>query len=181
MHRCFEPRRRLVSLPLLGSARRTPGRPRRRHRSSEEFDKDLKWPLTPEKTWDFFWQDPQRVTGYFASSVTLEDYEMRVDGTPRYRMVQRLGPLPSISWVSEYEVFDRPHRHVNRTLESALSGTFHGTYASTADGTEVTWRWDIAPRNPLIRLMLPVLRPVFTWSLQRDLNAWTKAAVDQLA
>lgn len=138
-------------------------------------------PRTPEETWDFFWEDPREVAKYSATSVTLEDYEMRADGTPRYRMVQRLGPLPPISWVSEYELFDRPRRHVNRTLETPLGGKLRGTYESTANGTRVTWRWDTSPQNPLIRLLLPVLRPVFTWSLQRDLHAWTKAAVDRLA
>ncbi len=138
-------------------------------------------PLSPEETWDFFWEDPARTAEYLASSVTLEDYEVRADGTPRYRMVQRIGPFPPMSWVSEYEVFDRPRRHVNRTLESPLSGTFHGTFEPTAEGTRVTWRWDIEPQNLLIRSLLPVLRPVLAWSLQRDLNAWTKAAADRLA
>ncbi len=140
-------------------------------------------PLTPEKTWDFFWEDPLRTATYFASSVTLEDYEVRADGTPRYRMVQRIGPLPPISWVSDFQVFDRPRQHVNRILQFPLGGEFHGTFEPTAEGTRVTWRWDIEPHNLLIRLLLPValLRPVLARSLQRDLNAWTKAAADRLA
>lgn len=136
-------------------------------------------PLSPETTWDFFWEDPQHVARYFASSVTLEDYELRADGTPRYRVVQRLGPLPLMSWVSEYEVFDRPRRHVNRTLETPLTGRFTGTFEPTPEGTRVTWQWDIAPRNRLIRWTLPLLHRVFTWSLQRDLDAWTTVAVEQ--
>lgn len=74
-------------------------------------------PLSPEETWDFFWEDPRQTAKYLASSATLQDYEIRPDGTPRYRMVQKLGPLPPVSSVSEYDVFDRPRRHVNRTLE----------------------------------------------------------------
>ncbi len=138
-------------------------------------------PLSPEKTWDFFWEDPLQTATYLASSVTLQDYEVRADGTPRYRMVQKIGPLPPMSWVSEYEVFDRPRRHVNQTLESPLGGKFYGTFEPTAEGTRVTWRWDIEPQNLLIRSLLPMLRPVLAWSLQRDLNAWTKAAADRLA
>ncbi|MFD2091322.1 SRPBCC family protein [Blastococcus deserti] len=138
-------------------------------------------PLSPEKTWDFFWEDPQRTATYLASSVTLEDFEIRADGTPRYRMVQRIGPLPRISWVSDYEVFDRPRQHVNKTLESPLGGRFYGTFEPTAGGTKVTWRWDVEPQNLLVRSLLPVLRPVLAWSLRRDLNAWTKAAADRLA
>jgi hypothetical protein len=135
-------------------------------------------PLSPEKTWDFFWTDPRETAKYLASSVTLEDYEVRADGTPRYRMVQRIGHFPAMSWVSEYEVFDRPRRHVNQTLESPLGGKFYGTFESTGEGTRVTWRWDVEPQDFLTRSLLPVLRPVLAWSLQRDLNAWTKAAAD---
>ncbi len=113
--------------------------------------------------------------------MTLQDYEVRADGTPRYRMVQKIGPLPPMSWVSEYEVFDRPRRHVNQTLESPLGGKFYGTSEPTAEGTRVTWRRDIEPQSLLIRSLLPMLRPVLAWSLQRDLNAWTKAAADRLA
>ena len=135
-------------------------------------------PLSPETTWDFFWKDPRETARYLASSVTLEDYEIRPDGTPRYRMVQRIGRLPAMSWVSDYEVFDRPRRHVNQTLESPLGGRFYGTFEPTAEGTRVTWRWDVEPQNRLIRALLPLLRPVLAWSLQRDLNAWTKAAAE---
>jgi hypothetical protein len=137
-------------------------------------------PLSPDETWDFFWKDPRQTAMYFASSVSLEDYELRADGTPRYRMVQRVGPLPPVSWVSDYEIFDRPRQHVNRTLESPLGGKFYGAFESTAEGTRVTWRWDIEAQHLLVRLLLPVLRPVLAWSLQRDLNAWTKAAADRL-
>jgi hypothetical protein len=117
-------------------------------------------PVDPERAWDFFWQDPARTATYFASSVALQDYELRADGTPRYPMVQKPGPLPAISWVAEYDVFDRPRRHVNRTLEFPLGGPFYGTYEPTAEGTRVTRRWDIEPQNGLTRSLLPVLRPV---------------------
>ncbi len=135
-------------------------------------------PLSPEETWDFFWDDPRRVARYFASSVVLEDYQIRADGTPHYRMVQRLGPLPPISWVGDYEVFDRPRLHVNRTLESPLGGPFYGTFEPTPEGTRVTWRWEIEPQNLLVRLLLTLLRPVLEWSLQRDMNAWTRVAAE---
>jgi hypothetical protein len=133
-------------------------------------------PLSPEETWDFFWADPRRTAEHFASSVTLEDYEVRADGTPRYRMVQKLGPLPAISWVSDYHVFDRPRCHVNRTLESPLGGDFYGTFTPTEEGTRVTWRWEVQPKNLVLRSLLPVLRPVLSWSLQRDMDAWTTVA-----
>jgi hypothetical protein len=44
----------------------------------------------------------------------------------------------------------------------------------------VPWRWDIEPKNVVVRLLRPVLRPILAWSLQRDMNAWTKAAADRL-
>jgi uncharacterized protein YndB with AHSA1/START domain len=138
-------------------------------------------PFSPEKTWDFLFEDPWRVIGLIDNIVAVEDYEMRADGTPRYRMVRKFGHFPPMSFVSDYHVFERPRRHVNRILESPLGGNFSGTYEPTAGGTRVTWRWDIESRSFLIRALWPLMRPLLTRSLQQDLNTYAKAAAGRQA
>ena len=133
-------------------------------------------PLSPEEAWDFLWDDPRRAVEHFDDIVAVEDYQVRADGTPRYRMVRKFGPLPPMSFISDYFVFERPHRHVNRTIESPFGGNFYGTYEPTAGGTRVSWRWEIEPQNTLVGLLLPVMRPLLAWSLQRDLDTYAKAA-----
>jgi hypothetical protein len=131
-------------------------------------------PLSPEETWDLVFSDMQRAVELVPDIVSVEDFQIRDDGTPRYRMVRKAGPF-TMSFVSDYFVFERPHRHVNRTLESPFGGTFYGTYEPTAGGTRVHWRWEIEPQNALVGRLLPVMRPLLAWSLQRDLNAAAKA------
>ena len=132
-------------------------------------------PLSPEQTWDFLWDDPRRAVEHFDDIVAVEGYQVRDDGTPRYRMVRKFGPL-TMSFISDYYVFERPHRHVNRTLESPFGGNFYGTYEPTAGGIRVTWRWEIEPQNTLVGLLLPAMRPLLAWSLQRDLDTYAKKA-----
>ena len=132
-------------------------------------------PLSPEETWDFLWDDPRRAVEHFDDILAVKDYQMRADGTPRYRMVQKVGPL-TMSFVSDYYVFERPHRHINRILESPFGGNFYGTYEPTAGGTQMRYRWEIEPQKTLVGLLLPVMRPLLAWSLQRDLNTYAKKA-----
>ena len=117
----------------------------------------------------------QRFIEVYDSVVAVEDYQMRADGTPRYRMVQKVGPF-KISFVSHYSVYERPHRTVNRTLESPLGGTFYSTFEPVSEGTRMSVRWEIEPQNPLVGLLLPVLGPFLARQLQRDFNAFAKAA-----
>ncbi len=132
-------------------------------------------PLSPEETWDLLLGDQlQHVVEMSDSLVAVEDYQMRADGTPRYQMVQKVGPF-KISFVSDYSVFERPHRAVNRVLDSPFGGTFYATLEPTTEGTQVHWRWEIEPQNALVERLLPVMRPLVAWSLQRGLNTAAKA------
>ncbi len=81
-----------------------------------------------------------------------------------------------MSFISDYSVFGRPHQAVNRVLDSPFGGTFYATLEPTTEGTQVHWRWEIEPQNALVERLLPVMRPLLAWSLQRDLNAAAKAA-----
>ena len=133
-------------------------------------------PLSPEETWDLLLGDQlQHVVEMSDSQVAVEDYQMRADGTPRYQMVQKVGPF-KISFVSDYSVFERPHRAVNRVLDSPFGGTFYATLEPTTEGTQLHWRWEIEPQNSLVGRLLPVMRPLLAWSLQRGLNTFAKAA-----
>lgn len=137
------------------------------------------FPLGQEETWDFLTGDQlRRLVALSDSIVAVEDYQMRSDGTPRYRMVQKAGPF-TISFVSDYSVYDRPHRTVNRTLDSPLGGTFYSTFDSVPEGTRVSMRWEVEPQNPLVGVLLPVLRPLLSRSLQRDLETLAKAVSPQ--
>jgi hypothetical protein len=132
-------------------------------------------PLSPEETWDLLFGDVQRAVELVPDVVSVEDFQIRDDGPPRYRMVRKAGPF-TMSFISDYSVFERPHRTVNRVLESPLGGTFYSTFEPVAGGTRLSFRWELEPQNPLVGRLLPVLRPLLAWSLQRDLNTLAKAA-----
>ena len=130
-------------------------------------------PLSPEKTWDLLIGDEmhQLVEMPDVSVVAVEDYEVRPDGTARYRVANKAG-LSSIWHTAEFTVYERPHRSVNRVLETPFGGTFYGTYEPTAaGGTRVSWRWEIEPQNPLAGVVVPIMRPLFARSMQQDLDA----------
>jgi uncharacterized protein YndB with AHSA1/START domain len=140
--------------------------------------------LPPARVWDFLWGDggPPRFLaemhrlGYWRDVTRFEDYEVRPDGTPRYRMSRKFGPLPTVSMRTEYDVFDRPNRAVNRPVDGPLRGDFVVTYEPIREGTRITWRWDVSATNPLLNGLLRAVRPFMTRSLQRDLNEYVKAA-----
>ena len=131
-------------------------------------------PLSPEEAWDLLFGDMRRAVELVPDVVSVEDFQIRDDGTPRYRMERKTGPF-TISFISDYSVFERPHRTVNRVLDSPFGGTFYSTLEPVAGGTRLSFRWELEPQNPLVVRLLPVLRPLLAWSLQRDLNAAAKA------
>jgi hypothetical protein len=160
-------------------------------------------PLSPEEAWDVLigGQMHQLVEMPEVSVVAVEDYEVRSDGTARYRVANKAGPStiwhtaeftvyddgtaryrvankagPSTIWhTAEFTVYERPNRSVNRVLESPFGGTFYGIYEPMATGdTRVSWRWEVEPQNPLAAVVLPMMRPLFARSMQHDLDALAK-------
>jgi hypothetical protein len=133
-------------------------------------------PQSPEEAWDLLIGDQmhQLVEMSEMSVVAVEDYEVRPDGTARYRVANKAGP--SAIWhTAEFTVYERPHRSVNRVLESPFGGTFYGTYEPTMTGdTRVSWRWEVEPQNTLAAVVLPMMRPLFARSMQHDLDALAK-------
>jgi hypothetical protein len=133
-------------------------------------------PLSPEETWDVLIGDQMQrlVEMPDISVVAVEDYQVRPDGTVRYVVANRAGP--STIWhTADFTIYERPHRSVNRVLESPFGGTFYGTYEPTAaGGTRVSWRWEVEPQNALAAVLVPMMRPLFARSMQQDLDALAK-------
>ena len=136
-------------------------------------------PLSPEEAWDVLLGDQmhQLVEMPEISVVAVEDYQVRPDGTARYVMANKAGPFP-IWHTADFIVFERPHRSVNRVLDSPFGGTFYSTYEPTATGdTRVSWRWEVEPQNPLAAVLLPMIRPLLAGSMQHDLDALAKEGI----
>ena len=132
-------------------------------------------PLSPQEAWDVLIGDRMQhlVEMPEISVIAVEGYRVRPDGTARYRVANKAGP--SAIWhTAEFTVYERPHRSVNRVLGSPFGGTFYGTYEPVGEGTRVSWRWEVEPRNPLAALLLPMVRPLFARSMQHDLDALAK-------
>ncbi len=134
-------------------------------------------PLNPEETWDLLFGDSQRMVEAIDNVISIEDYEIRADGTPRYTMVRKLGPI-TMSTISDYSVFERPHRSVSQASDpnAPFGGTFYTIHEPVAGGTRLTFRMDMEAQNSLAAVMLPVVRPLFARQLQKDLNDIARAA-----
>ena len=104
-------------------------------------------PLSLEATWDLVFGDPQRAVALVPDIVAIEGFQIRDGGTPRYRMVRRFCPF-TMSFVSDYSVFERPYRTVSRALESPLGGTFYTIHEPTAGVPERTGAGSSSRRTP---------------------------------
>lgn len=136
-------------------------------------------PLGLEETWDLLFGDQgQRMVEAVDNIISVEDFQMRDDGTPRYTMVRKVGPL-TMSTISDYSVFERPYRTVSRALDpdAPFGGTFYTTHEPVAGGgTRLSFRMEVEPQNAIAGVMLPVIRPLFARQLQGDLDDLAKAA-----
>ena len=139
--------------------------------------------LPPGDVWDFMWghggpprflADMHRL-GYWRDVTAVEEFEMRADGTPRYRMSRKFGPFPPVSMTSVYDLFERPSRAVNHVADTPLRGDFVATYEPTRDGTRITWRWEVGAANPVLNALLRLLRPYLVRSLQENLDQYGMA------
>ena len=133
-------------------------------------------PLDLEETWDMLFGDQmQRVVKLLDGVVAVEDYQMRADGTPRYRMARKVGPFTTRA-TSDYSVYGRPYQSVSQALDKPFGGTFDTTHEPVAGGTRLSFRWELEPQNSLVGLLLPVMRPLLVRQLQQDLDDLAKAA-----
>jgi hypothetical protein len=133
-------------------------------------------PLPIHECWEFVFGNQGRDAVEASRMVAaLEDYAMRPDGTPQYTMVMKVGRL-TLKSVSDYTVFDPPHRTVNTIRGGPFGGTFFVDFEPADGGTRVSERWELQPQGRVVALMKPVLEPVLRYSLHRDLDAWAVAA-----
>ncbi|MCK8672260.1 hypothetical protein M1M07_14240 [Rhodococcus sp. HM1] len=137
---------------------------------------DALFRLGPEQTWDLvFGNRLQRFVELSPSIVAVEDYEMRANGTPRYTIAFRVGPI-TIRRISDYSVYDRPNRTVNAVLGGPFGGTYETVFGPEGPDTRLSYRWRIEPNTPAARVLLPVLAPLLARALRRDLRAIASAA-----
>ena len=132
-------------------------------------------PLSPEEAWDLLIGDEMHrlVEMPDVSVVAVKDFQVRPDGTARYVVANKAGP--SKTWhTADFTVYERPHRSVNRVLDSPFGGMFYGTYEPVGEGTRVHWRWEVEAHNTPAGLLLPVMHPLLARSMQQDLDALAK-------
>jgi hypothetical protein len=137
-------------------------------------------PLPLADAWEaFFGNDLQNWAELSDMVVEVRDYRMRPDGTPEYVMVNRMGPMRA-SHRSDYVVYEPPHRSADDTLESPLGGRYYVEHEAVEGGTRVRHRWNVEPHG-VMRLLFPIIRPVFARSFQRDLDSMVERLVDHPA
>jgi hypothetical protein len=133
------------------------------------------FPVPPEEAWDFIFADGGRRALAASKLITaIDDYQMRSDGTPRYSMTMTIGQI-SIRGTSDYSVFDRPHKTVNRIYDNPVGGIFVVELMPVPQGTRVSERWEVHT-NSVMRGAFRVLRPLVSGLLQRDLERWAAAS-----
>jgi hypothetical protein len=138
-------------------------------RSTYVVERSVVVPLPLAEAWDALYGNQlQNWVALSDSVVEVRDYRMRDDGTPEYVMVNRMGPMRA-SHRSDYVVYEPPYRSADDTLESPLGGRYHVTHEQVEGGTRIHHRWNVEPHGPM-RLLFPLIRPIFARSFQRDLD-----------
>jgi hypothetical protein len=135
-------------------------------------------PLSPEESWDFIWDNPQRAVEHFDDVVAIEDYEMRDDGTPDTGWCENSVHSPWVSYLTTSSLSALTGTSTG-SLILPSGGNFYGTYEPTTEGTRIRWRWEIEPQNSLAGLLLPVVRALLALQLQRVVDSWAKGAAPQ--
>lgn len=110
--------------------------------------------------------------GIYLEAEPLGNYaEPTVGGRVR---VKARGFLPyKLNFILEAIRLEKP-----RLLEIKATGDFNGVWRATleprGDGTLVTLDWKVIVEMPLIRILSPVLRPLFAWN-----HSWTTPRGEQ--
>lgn len=132
-------------------------------------------PLHPEEAWDLLIGEQMHrlVEMPEISVVAVEDFQIRPDGTARYVVANKAG-LSKTWHTADFTVYERPHRSVNRVLDSPFGGMFYGTYEPVGDGTRVHWLWEVEAQTKLTGLLLPLIHPLLARAMQQDLDALAK-------
>ncbi len=135
--------------------------------------------LPPDAAWDFMFSDELRRLVSASKMIDgVEEYVLRPDGTPRYTMVMKGGPI-RVRSVSDYTVYERPRRTVNRVIGGLFDGgtcfiDFRPNHEGT--GTRVEMSVELDPPKRSARIALTLLRPLLSAALRADLQAWARTA-----
>jgi quercetin dioxygenase-like cupin family protein/uncharacterized protein YndB with AHSA1/START domain len=93
--------------------------------------------------------------------------DVDADGPPEPRAVSRQhfkGRLPyHLRTVAKVVSMDAPHR-IEGTVEGDLSGRGVWTLTERGSGTHVHFDWRVHADKPLLRILTPVLKPLFRWN-----------------
>ena len=93
--------------------------------------------------------------------------DVEADGPPEPGASSRQhfkGKLPyHLRTTSTLEQLDRPHAIAGR-VEGDLSGRGVWTLTEHGDGTHVRFDWRVNADKPLLRVLTPLLRPLFRWN-----------------
>lgn len=131
---------------------------------------------SPAAVWDFIFGDGLKHAVAASKMLEVEGYELRPDGTPRYTMVMKAGPF-RIRSVSDYFVYDRPRKTVNKVIGGLFDGgTAYIDLHPASVGTRVDMRIELAPPNFRQKLTLTLLRPLLVPMLTAELKRWASAA-----
>jgi quercetin dioxygenase-like cupin family protein len=93
--------------------------------------------------------------------------EVRMEGTPGVGHVVHhrfRGPLPYQLRATTRTVRYEPPALVETTVDGDLRGTGTWTLAPTAAGTHVRFDWRVTADRRFLRVLTPVLKPVFRWN-----------------
>jgi hypothetical protein len=130
---------------------------------------EMVFPFGPDQTWDYFFADQgQHLVKLSKRVAAVRDYEIRADGTPRYSMILRAGPL-TVQGTSDYTVFDRPRRTVNAVLSEPFGGVYEMRFEPVVLGTRVRTEWTVEATTRMGALMLPAVAPLLARALRADL------------
>jgi hypothetical protein len=125
------------------------------------FSPDEVWPvLADARLLPAWWR------GVFLEAEALgTEAEPVVGGRAR---VKARGFLPyTLSFVLEATALEPGRLGETRTVGD-FEGTWRATLSSQGEGTRVDIDWRVTVRKPLVRLLSPVLRPLFAWN-----HRWT--------
>ncbi|MEO1492758.1 MAG: SRPBCC family protein [Pseudomonadota bacterium] len=103
------------------------------------------------------------------------------DGIGRTVDVHSRGWLPyTLRWTGRLVERDPPHRAV---IEATGDLTGHGVWSLRQNGdiAEITYTWTVVTSKPWMRLLAPVLRPVFAWNHRWAMAQGEAGLIQELA
>jgi uncharacterized protein YndB with AHSA1/START domain len=86
-----------------------------------------------------------------------------------------------LGWEGVYDEISPPSRSSYRVELGDLLGRGDMTLAESPGGTSVTYRWDVQTTRRWMKLLAPVLRPVFVWGHHRVMDEGLRGLRSEVA